>query len=65
MSETIRRRPSTAAVVLDQWEQSVVDQLRRLRSLHAYGSLRIQLENGRIVRVLIERSIKSPEEPTD
>lgn len=64
MSEPIRRRSTTAAIVLDEWEQLAIEQIRDFRKRGAFGSIRVQVEHGRIVRVLVERSIKSPDEST-
>lgn len=54
-------RPGRAAD-LTRWMRSLYRQLRRAARPEWYGTIRIEVSNGFIKRILIERSFKAPEE---
>lgn len=58
---TERPTPTNVPVVIDDpWEQSVIRHIRTFRRQGAFGTIRVQVERGEVIRVLVERSIKSP-----
>lgn len=56
------RKPTPETYVLDDWERAAIEQLRTFKRQGAYGCVRIEVANGAVTRILIERSIKSPSE---
>lgn len=47
---------------LQDWLDSIVRQVRHMSRTRYYGSLRIEVLNGKISRCLLEQSIKEPEQ---